>query len=100
MDYHEFRSQYEAQHQASVPVLRYELAAFPAWVRWAVMAMFMRIPGEMASMSVCWRPDVAERLVTGIETVMPFGPGLQLTTLARSKLRVWRSPVKITRLVV
>lgn len=41
MDYHEFRSQYEAQHPASVPVLRYELAAFPAWVRWAVMAMFM-----------------------------------------------------------
>jgi hypothetical protein len=41
MDYHEFRNQYEAQHPASVPVLRYELAAFPAWVRWAVMAMFM-----------------------------------------------------------
>lgn len=41
MDYHEFRTQYEAQHPASVPVLRYEMSVFPAWVRWAVMAMFL-----------------------------------------------------------
>lgn len=41
MNYDEFRQQYEAQHPSSVPVLRYEMSVFPAWVRWAVMAMFM-----------------------------------------------------------
>lgn len=40
MNYDEFRQQYEAQHPASVPVLRYEMSMFPGWVRWAVMAMF------------------------------------------------------------
>lgn len=40
MNYDEFRQQYEAQHPASVPVLRYEMSMFPSWVRWAVMAMF------------------------------------------------------------
>lgn len=41
MDYSEFRAQYEAQHPASVPVLRYEASMYPAWVKWAVLAMFM-----------------------------------------------------------
>lgn len=41
MDYHEFRSQYEAQHPASVPVLRYELSVYARWVKWAVLAMFL-----------------------------------------------------------
>lgn len=41
MNYDEFRQQYEAQHPASVPVLRYEMSVYPAWVRWAVIAMFI-----------------------------------------------------------
>ncbi len=41
MDYHEFRAQYEAQHPASVPVLRYELSVYARWVKWAVLAMFL-----------------------------------------------------------
>jgi hypothetical protein len=40
MNYEEYRQQYEAQHPASVPVLRYEQSIFPAWVKVAVMAMF------------------------------------------------------------
>lgn len=40
MNYEEFRQQYEAQHPASVPVLRYEQSIFPRWVKLAVMAMF------------------------------------------------------------
>jgi cation transport ATPase len=41
MDYIEFRKQYEEQHPASVPVEEIYIGEYPAWVTWAVGAMFV-----------------------------------------------------------
>lgn len=62
MDFKEFRARYEERHPASVPVLTPELSPYPAWLKYAVLLMF-----------------VCSALLSGVHTVPVVRAGIPTT---------------------
>lgn len=77
MNYDEFRQQYEAQHPASVPVLRYEANVYPTWMKWVVLAMFLAAAfiSGVHTVPTVWQSIEADKvspLVRDIAALMSF----------------------------